>query len=264
MRGKDQRRKTNQSVIIQVDAQDARRLNQFFRHELAFYNTLVGAFESRVRAFPDSIVAITPAQTNLFCDLARHNLHLQDLLQDPSAWPKLLLPHRSVVFNKQDKVMLSEALVMIMNSVGRDKWVLIPEAKQQMARSVIDFFREQAEILSHPQRSDVIEIAYRVPPSNLSAQDIETKRHVQIPKSAVVYRWNHEMGQTEMQTPYTVKPIVIPHYNLNEYNGWTNVIIKQENGRWVDYNTPWIAEFKDTGNRYLPKYYDSLNRHSSR
>jgi len=249
------------SIFIVVDPIDQNRLNSFFRQELGFYNTLVGAFGSRVRAFPQSILNISNEQASLFCELAKHNLNIRDLVKKPAEWPDSLKSYFHVVFDRlTNKTVLSEAQIMMFESAGANRWIMIPEAKKQMARAVIDFYKEQADILAHPQTSDIIEVAYKTPPSSLSELEFSNKRHAQIPRNEIKYKYNNTEEHTEIWTPLTTKPIIIPQFNLNEYNRWTTAIIKQESGRYVEYNTPWVIDFKNTNNNYLLKYLDSTAR----
>ena len=264
MRGTPRYSGQSRAITIQVDPSDQYRLNKFFRQELGLYNTLISIFESRVRAFPKSILEIPTAQVNLFCDLARHNLNIRDLVRDPSKWPTEIYSHKSTVFDKNDRLMLNSTQLLMFEQAGRDRYVMLPEAKRQMASAVVEYFKEQAEILSQPQKSDKVEISYRSPPRNLSVLDFSSKRHAQIPRADVNVRWNHEQERTEILTPLNARPMIIPSFNLNEFNGWTTMIIKQESGQHVDPETPWVADFKNTGGKYLLTYNDLGSRNSSK
>lgn len=254
-------RPSSRSISISVDPNDQYRLQSFFKQELGFYNTVVGIFETRVRAFPQTILNITPAQTALFGDLAKHNLNIRQLIKNPKEWPDALKHHFNTVFDRlTQKPLLNETTLMMFEAVGRDRWVVIPETKRQLAMSALDFFKEQADILNSPQHSDLVEISYRAAPSSLSQLEISNKRHVQIPRSEIKYKYNNTEDHTEILTPYTTKPIIIPSFNLNEFTHWSTMIIKQESGRYIDHNTPWVIDLKNTNNRYLLKYLDSSAR----
>ncbi len=258
---RDRARVGSRSIFIVVDPVDQNRLNSFFKQELGLYNALVNVFSSRARAFPQSILNINNELGNLFCDLAKHNFNIRQLVKDPSNWPQELKQYSHLVFDRlTNKPILSEAQLMMFEAAGRDRWVLIPETKRQMARAVLDFYREQCEILANPQESELMEIAYKAPPSSLSQLELSNKRHVQIPRAEIKYKYNNTEEQTEILTPLTTKPIIIPNFNLNEYNKWTTAIIKQESGRWVTHETPWVIDFKNTNNNYLLKYLDSTAR----
>ena len=241
---------------IHVEQSDQNRLNSFFRQELACYNNLVNIFASRVRAFPESIKSITAEQGALFCELAALNLNIRDFIKSPDSWPKELEKFRSVVWNSNNEMILNSAQILMMESAGREKFTMIPETKRAMARAVLDHFKRQAEIFADPQTSDKTEVAYKFPPQNLGEYDISVKRHAQVPRSAVKMKYVPEHNYTEMYTPLNVLPIIIPEVNMNEYNGWGTVILKQANGRWVDNNTPWMAEFKNTKGEYILRYID--------
>lgn len=257
-------RSGNRAMNVTVAPEDQKRLNGFFKQELAFYNTLIGIFESRVRAFPKSILEITPVQENLFADLSYHNLNLSKLVRDPNNWPQELAQHKATVFNKDNKCILTPAQVLMFEAVGREKFVIIPETKRNMARAVLEYFKEQAEILSNPANTDKFDISYRAAPRNISQVEFAHKRHAQIPLSQIKFKFNFELEQTEILTPLNSKPMTIPAFNLNEFTGWTTMILKQESGKHVDWDTPWVADFKNTGNRYLITYNDFGSRNSNK
>lgn len=246
----------SRTCAIHVEPSDQGRLNGFFRQELACYNNLVNIFASRVRAFPESVLKITAAQSSLFCELAAQNINIRNCIASVDAWPEALAEHRNTVWNRHDQCILTPAELLIMEQAGRDRYVVIPETKRAMARAVIDHFKRQAEIFADPRSSEKTEIAFREPPVNLMEYDISVKRHAQVPRSAVVFKYVPEQNHTEMRTPLNALPIIIPQMNMNEYNGWSTVVLKQENGKWVDNNSAWVAEFKNAKGEYLLRYID--------
>ena len=247
---------TSRSVTAIVEQVDQNRLNSFFRQELGFYNNVVSIFESRVRAFPKTITSITTEQTQLFCEMAKHGVKINEITKNITEWPEKLVGLQGAVWNKKNEMILSDALVLMYEQMLKDKWVLIPETKKMIVKAVLEFFQNQAEIISAPLKSDLVEVSYKTPPANLMKQEFFAKRHAQIPKSEVKYKWDHENNQTLLATPYNVKPIILPNFNLNDFNGWTTLILKQESGRNVNWDTPWLAEFKNTNNKYLLNYND--------
>ena len=247
---------TSRSVTAIVEQVDQNRLNSFFRQELGFYNNAVSIFESRVRAFPKTITGITDDQVQLFCEMAKHGIRINEITKNPTEWPEKLVGLQSAVWNKKNEMILSDALVLMYDQMLRDKWVLIPETKKMIVKAVLDFFQNQAQILSAPLKSELVEVSYKTPAANLTKQELGAKRHAQIPKSEIKHKWDHENNQTLLATPYNVKPILLANFNLNDFNSWTTLILKQESGRNVNWDTPWVAEFKNTNNKYLLNYND--------
>jgi hypothetical protein len=137
---------------------------------------------------------------------------------------------------------------------------VLPDVKRTMIGTVMEFYHDQAEILKDPQRSDILEVAYRVPPSNLPRLDDRVKRHAQIPRTEVHIRYDNVNDISEVKTPLNLKPIQVPGVNLNERRNWSTMVLRQEAGRWVDYNTPWVVEFRQTNNKYMLKLIDIGSR----
>lgn len=258
------RRNQDHSHVCVIDREDQKRLQAFFMHELALYNTLIEAFESRTRAFPKQISAITDSQIQLLATLCEHGLQLKDLANPDMKLPERIKNLLPSLQDAQGRLDLPSHLTYVFDTILKQKFAVIPQTRRQMITDLLQFFREQADILKDPQKSEIMEVAYRVPPSNISKQDIQTKRHLQIPRQAVTIKYNHEQDLSEITTPVTNKPIQVLGTNLNEFNRWTTMVLRQEPGRYVSHDTPWIAEFKDTNNKYLIKLTDIGNKNNIR
>lgn len=222
----------NHNFTVWVSESDQKRIRQFALHELAFYNTIIECLESRARAFPKQVAELTPAQIEAVCTSVKLN-------------------------TLTESVLLPTWLQFVTNQILKVKVVMIPETKVIMARSLFEFFRDQALILCEPVNNDKLDLSYRVTPQNLSKLDAQQKRHVQIPRSQVKIKYDSEHDRTEISTPLNAEPIQIPGINLNERDGWHMMVLRQEPGRWVTSDTPWMVEFRHTHNTYLIKLTDT-------
>lgn len=254
-------RDTSHTAVI--DENDQKRLNQFFRHELALYNTLIETFESRTRAFPSQISSITERDIDLFATLAESNKQISDLTGEAEL-PKRLAALRDGLKNNNGQVVIASHWQFMINSVLKERLAVLPATKRLLIETMCRFYREQADILKDPQNSNVAEISYRAATSNLVKLDISGKRHAQIAKSDIKIKYNNELDQTEIVVPLCLKPVVIPGINLNERQGWNMMILRQEPGRYVDKHTPWLVEFRNTHNSYLLKLSDFGSRKNNR
>lgn len=252
------------SYVCVIDNHDQKRLQAFFVHELALYNTLIEAFESRTRAFPKQVSQITDVQIQLLSNLCEHGLQLQDVINNEAKLPERIKSLLPALKNSKGQLDLPHHLTYVFDSILKQKFAVIPQTRRLMTTELLQFFREQADILKDPQKSEIMEVAYRVPPSNISKQDIQTKRHAQIPRASLQIKYNHEHDISLITTPLTENPIQVLGVNLNEFNRWTTMILRQEPGRYVSYQTPWIAEFRNTHNKYLIKLTDIGNRKNIR
>jgi hypothetical protein len=220
------------SYTVHVQPSDQKRLQQFALHELAYYNTVIEALESRTRAFPKQVAELTPTQIEAVCESVKLNT-ITEAVHKPD-W-----------------------LSFVVGQILKPKVVMIPETRVIMTRTLFEFFRDQAQILKEPINNDKLEISYRVSPQNLSKLDAQQKRHVQIPRSQVKIRWDTEQDCSLISTPLNAEPIQIPGINLNEREGWHMMVIRQEPGRWVSPDTPWMVEFRHTHNQYLIRLTDA-------
>ncbi len=243
---------------VMVHESDQRRLNTFFRHELALYNRLIEAFESRTRAFPAQISEITPAQIQLFATLAAAGLTIQAVLKDASVLPDKLAYLLPQIVSSNQRGVLPSHVQFVFDSVLREQLVVIPQTKQAMIQAVCEFYKEQAAVLMSPVNH--ADLCYRSTAINLLKLDAQTKRHAQIPRSVIRVVYNHEQDCTELFTPLNAQALVIPGVNINNRQGWTTLVLRQEPGRYVTEQTPWLAEFRNTNNKYLIRLTDTGSR----
>lgn len=246
---------------VMVHENDQRRLNTFFRHELALYNRLIEAFESRTRAFPAQISEITATQIQLFGTLAAAGLSIQAVLDDPSVLPTKLEYLRPQIVSSNNRGVLPSHVQFVFDSVLKQQLVVIPQTKQAMIQAVCEFYKDQAAVLMAPVNQ--ADMCYRSTAINLIKLDAQTKRHAQIPRSVIRIVYNHEQDCTELFTPLNAQPLVIPGVNINNRQGWTTLVLRQEPGRYVTEQTPWLAEFRNTQNKYLIRLTDTGSRRTN-
>jgi hypothetical protein len=228
---------------------DQTRLNAFFKHELAFFNTIVENMESRLRAFPAQISEITDKQIQAMSELAQ-----------------LGVSPNNINTNKLNDRLMEDVrhmpswLSFVGNNIMRQNFAVLPATRKLMLETFLKFYRHQASILRDASSSATSEYTLRVPAANIAKQDASSKRHLQIPKKHVSTKYVHADDLSEISIPQCYKPIVVAGVNLNEINGWDLLIVRQEPGKWVDFQTPWLVEFKNTKNQYLLKLSDIGSR----
>jgi hypothetical protein len=239
----------DRSFSAVVEDGDQTRLNAFFKHELAFYNTIVESMESRVRAFPAQVSELSDSQIHAVAELAQLGVN-------PSLSSSKPIPNRLA----EDVKRLPSWLSFVSNSVIQPNLAVLPATRKLMLESFLKFYRHQASILRDARVGSDDEYTLRAPAANLSKQETSTKRHLQIPRSAVGLKWNHEAECSEITIPHCRSAIQAAGVNVNEIQGWDLLIVRQEPGRWVDKQTPWLVEFRNTNNQYLLKLTDTGSR----
>ena len=253
---KNQFKRSGGSHTAQVELTDQKRLNTLFAHERALYNGLIDICESRTRTFPKMVFEITPAERKLFCEIAARGLKWRELSSDHANWPSSLSKVRQELAESRNQGKIDGQISLMLDELSKLNFSVLPNTKRLMINTVVEFYQHQAEIMKDPQHSDLVEVAYRVPPANLSRMDDRLKRHAQVVRSDIHLKYNNELEQTEIKTPLTLRPIVVQGVNLNDRGNWNLMVIRQESGRYVDYNTPWLVEFRQTNNQYLLKLID--------
>ncbi|MEM4605964.1 MAG: hypothetical protein QW103_02950 [Candidatus Pacearchaeota archaeon] len=128
-----------------------------------------------------------------------------------------------------------------------------PIAQKAMVEEMFRFFGTQSLIIS-----EVKDGTYRVPPQNLFVTSIDNKRHVQLPREAVKFRFSSEENCSYITTPYTIKEIKIPDLDVTKLK-WNLIILHQTVGTFVYKDTPWVVNFVTCKDKYLLKYMDQPN-----
>jgi hypothetical protein len=239
----------------QVEILDQNRLNTLFAHERAQYNQVIDCLESRTRSMPDVILQMTPGIKQLFREVLASGQPWTKLQRD---WPLLL---KKVCGDLKDFKLHAQHDLML-QEITRRNWSVLPQTKRRMMWSMLDFYQDQARIFAEPQHSDVLEVSYKVPPSNLNRMDERLKRHAQVARSDVRIVYVPDLHMSEIHTSLTHKPLCVHEVNLNHLKDWDLMLVRQEGGRYVDYQTPWFVEFKSTQGKYLLKAIDIGGRNS--
>jgi hypothetical protein len=250
------------SFTAEVSLSDQKRLNTLFAHEREMYNSIIDVFESRTRSMPQTILNINAQVRKLMVEVSALGMDWKKLGHTPDAWPPQLKKSCELML-KQGKLQLDGQHNLMMQELSRRNWSVLPNTKRMMLNTMIDFYQEQAQIFAEPQRSDVMEVSYRVPPSNLSRMDDRLKRHAQVPRTDVQIKWVPEQEVSYVETPLNLEPLRVPGVNLNNLRDWNIMLLRQESGKWVDYQTPWLVEMRQSNGKYLLKAIDIGSRRTT-
>lgn len=250
------------SFTAEVSLSDQKRLNTLFAHERALYNAVIDIFESRTRSMPQTVLNMTPAIRKLFVEVAAQNVAWKQMGSDITKWPESLRKSCADLIGSGN-LNLDGQVNLMLQELSKSTFAVLPNTKRMMLNTMLDFYQEQAQIFAEPQKSDVMEVAYRVPPSNLTRMDDRLKRHAQVPRTDVQIKWSPEQETSEILTPLNLEPMRVHGVNLNNLRDWNLMLIRQESGRHVDYHTPWVVEMRQSQGKYLLKAIDIGTRHKS-
>jgi hypothetical protein len=252
------------SVGFEPEPADKARLKQFMKQELAYYNALIEGLSPRARTFPQSLLDLHKDWENLWDTIAEHGVDLKAYYRaKPDAeLPEHLEKHRKhlVGLNTQGKRFLDDRMYSIMSLAG-SPGVLHPMVRKSMANLILDYFKDQAgKFTSYNETAMGEQDVYRKPIDLLSIQDLVSKRHLQLPRSALrgVY-YDEKEDISEVFHPYSDNPIIIEGHNVAANNHWNLVIIHQQPGYEVTPKDAWIIEFRRSQEPYLIKYLDVKN-----
>lgn len=255
------------SASFKPSIEDKNLLKNFMAHELHYYNKLNAAFIPRAKAFPETLINLSPEFIKLFGVIALHGASIKKY---EYAKPDVELPHyferyRNLLVgvDEKRKRIMDETTFTIM-SLASTPASIHPKMRRILALSILHFYIDQAKLVLNAKDDVLDEDMYEVSPTFLQTQDITQKRHVQLTKDLITsIKWNHAKNRTEIQVCYCKEPIYVYHKNLVKDKGkWNHIIIHQIPGEVVRDSSPWCVDFIHTDQKYILKYVESLKSES--
>lgn len=249
------------TVVVDVLPADKLRLNEFMKQELAYYNALVEGLGPRARTFPETLIALHKDWENLWTALAVEGKSIKpyERAAADAPLPESLEPHRKMLVGRDShgKRFLDEKMFNIM-SIAATPAIIHPHTRRNMANEMLEFYKDQSIKLS--KRNDNAwgeEDLYDKPVELLVKHDMVTKRHLQIPRSALNdVRYIKERERTEIYHPYSENPLIIENHDLESSNHWNMIVIHQQPGVEAINSTPWVVDIKYSLVPYQIRYQD--------
>lgn len=243
---------------INPDIKMQKNLRYFMEQELSYYNTLVENFNMRIRAFPQDVTSIRDRDIKLLETCGQFAYNPENLINSKNEdWPEALKSYGHVVFDNDGHPRINNKQLAIMQ-IGCVPARIHHQVRRNMLSEAFALASSQASIFLSAQKTEHL----RAPVHLMQNQTIETKHHLQIPKSLIEMTYNQDTNWTEIKTPYNKTAITVLGYDLTEIP-YTMMILRAPN---VGEERPtWRTEFKDTTNKYLlnltdPKIYKRKNR----
>lgn len=260
------RHRKNKTLEVIIDPTDQNVILSFMVQELKYYNSLVGSFNPRCMAFPETLLDLTPEWIKLFGVIAYSGESIKKLefAKPDVELPSSLEKYRHMLVGRDEKGqrVMTETLFSIM-SIAATQASIHPSVRKNLALEVLNHYREQAKRVAN-RLSNNSDQVYKVSPEMLQEYDFSQKRHLQLPRSKIhKIVWNEIEEHSEIYHCYGNKPIIVPQENLTNNNNWNYLIIHQKPGPNINRKTPWIIDILFTPQPYLLKYLDSIRPNTS-
>jgi hypothetical protein len=247
--------------MVDVSPSDKIRLKEFMKQELGYYNALVEGLGPRARTFPETLLALHKDWESLWEALAEDGKSIKsyERAKEDVELPAHLEKHRKMLVGRDTKGerFLNERMFNIM-SIAASPAMIHATVRRNMARLILEFYKDQsAKLIKRNDKAFGEEDLYSKPIDLLVKHDMVTKRHLQIPRSALnaVYYYS-DRDLTEIYHPYSENPLVIQGHNLENNNHWNLLLVHQQPGVEVTAQDPWVVDIKYSQVPYLIKYVD--------
>lgn len=252
---------------ISVSPTDKQRLVKFMNEELSFYNNLVDSFNSRLRSQPESIGLLIGDWERIFATCAEISFNVAKLRNAGSGaeLPKQLEEFRELLLGRdsEKKRYLTEKFIVMLECCSAPG-MIHPLVRRNMALEVLRFYKEQAKSALQETRISGLEgTSYKNSFTNLEKLDDTRKRHLQVPKEALKYKYDSVNKILRIWTPYNSVPFEIPNFGNVDEKPWNLLLIHQQPGKVANHNTPWMLEFKNVPNQYMLKLLEVSNPYLS-
>ena len=249
---------------FEVSSIDKTRLKGFMQQELAYYNALVEGLGPRARTFPETLLALHQDWEALWAVIAAEgrSLRAYQWSKDDVQLPECFEPHRRMLVGKNSKGerFLDERMFNIM-SIAASPGTLHPTVRRNMAVLALEFYKDQAaKLIKRNDEAFGDDDLYNKPIDLLVSHDIVTKRHLQIPRSALNAVYYYEkVDETHIFHPYSENAVIIPGYDFEHNNHWNMMMIHQQAGVDVTPSSPWVVDIMRTNRPYDLRYVDQDN-----
>ena len=254
----------NITSTFEVSSVDKTRLKGFMQQELDYYNVLVEGLGSRARTFPETLLALHQDWEALWATIATEgkSLRTYQWVKDDVQLPECFEPHRRLLVGKNSKGerFLDERMFSIM-SIAATSATLHPIVRRNMAVIALEFYKDQAaKLIKRNDNATGDGNLYNKPIDLLVSHNIETKRHLQIPRSALNAVYYYEgVDETHIFHPYSENAIVIPGYDFEHNNHWNMIIIHQQPGVDIVPGSSWVFDILHTNQAYDLRYVDQAD-----
>lgn len=252
---------------INVQPSDKQRLVKFMNEELSFYNSLVDSFNSRLRCQPETIGLLLGDWEKIFATCAEISFNVAKLRNSniKAELPAKLEEFRNLLLGRDEKNQrfLTEKYIVLLECCAAPG-VIHPLARRNMALEVLRFYKDQAKLaLQETKISGFDGTSYKNSFVNLEKLDDTRKRHLQVPKEALRYKYDSVNKILRIWTPYNSVPFEIPNFGNVDEKPWNLLLIHQQPGKVANHNTPWMLEFKNVPNQYMLKLVEVSNPYLS-
>jgi len=238
------RRNWERTYRVDLDAVTKRNLRGYMGQELQYYNSMVTAFNSKVRVLYEEISAIK--DDRLWLAVAQTGQDLRELVKKPvDAWPDLF-KHQANTIAKDGKLLLSDRTMMVYD-IAAAKGIIHPMIRRAIAAEIFRWVQPQAKQLAMANES--ITGQMRSPLQMLQPMEIEHKRHVQLVGDVAQITYDAETKSSSIKIPYSPTCIVIDNQDLTKMPH-DNIIIRQKPGVVPNESTPWQITIKEGTGRY--------------
>lgn len=250
------------SVMVELEPGDKLRYQGFMKQELAFYNSLINAFTSRTRTFPEHILALNEQWIKLFGQIAfegKSIKHLERAPADAQLTEGMEIFRRYLVGqDNEGQRYLTERMLTIMEAAA-SPGVVHPVVRRNLALEMVRFYKDQAVKFATPANQGNGDDLYKSTPEMLEPADLLKKRHLQMPRQMINVEWDEAKEQSLLRTAYVSNPIIIKNINLVENKDWTHIILHQEPNTVSRPSSPWFVDVKTLQVGYHIKYMDMPN-----
>lgn len=223
------------------------QLRRFVSGERAYYNTLLDGLAGPIRTMPDAIKKFTGRLESLLAIVAATRVELSKIKADNIPAP--LAPFADLLF-KDGRPALDGKEMIILDLV-RKEGAIHPHTRAGMAVEMIRYAIDQIAVLNRTGLTASEDNSYKYSVKMLTPLDERSKRHVQLPRSAVSVVVLG--GETMLSIPYLAGPLKI----ATPQREWNYIILRaDDDGRMT------VELVKETA-RYQLRRFDQVSRKKS-
>jgi len=249
-----QRRNNERRYFIELDQVTKHNLLGYISNELTYYNELVNGLNSKLRVFPNEILAIKDRYERLWATIAQTSIDIRSFAKkDIASWPSEFTEFRSTIVDG-NRIIISDKMMMLYD-IARTSANIDPLIRRSIAIEILHWIMPQAKSIVDSEKNINGHMSSAV--QLLQPLDLRKKRNLQLFKNTVDVKYNKELHQSTINIPYSSTPIVIKGHDVNKFP-FDNVLIKCTPVSKGSSELNWSIVLKEGSGRYLLDYTDSF------
>ena len=248
------RRNTDRVYRLDVDTATANSLRAYMQQELLYHNSLITAFNAKLRVLGPEIESLKESRERLWLLVAQTKTDLRELAKIAiTEWPDQFKTYSNLIVSN-GKLAFDNKMMMLFD-IATSKGIIHPTVRRNIAAEILKWIQPQVKIINESELSLTGQMRSAIVMLQPATEIV--KRHLQLSDDCFTIVWDDINKCSKISVPYSKTPLIINEHNLAKIPH-NYIIIRQKPGRNYTFATPWQIVVKDITANYVLDMFDSF------